>query len=182
MAADGGRGRNAMILYIVRHAIAEQRDADRWPDDHARPLSERGVKRFHPVAHALARLVPELDLLLSSRAIRAWSTAEMLTRIAGWPEPSPCRELEGAESEAVCTAIRRHAGRERIAVVGHEPSLSRLVGYLLSGREDEVYLDFKKGAVVAVAFEGGVRNGMGVMQWMLTPKMARLAGPSSSST
>ena len=171
-----------MILYIVRHAIAEERDADRWPDDHERPLSDRGVKRFHPVAHMLARLVPDLDLLLSSRAVRAWSTAEMLTRIAGWPEPTPCHELEGAESEAVCSAIRKNAGHERIAIVGHEPSLSRLVGYLLTGSEHEVYLDFKKGAVVAVAFEGGVRNGMGVMQWMLTPKMARLVGPSSSSS
>ena len=169
-----------MILYVVRHAIAEERNPDRWPDDHDRPLSERGVRRFHPVAHMLNRLVPDIDALLSSRAVRAWSTAEILTRVAGWPQPMACRELEGASSEAVAAAIRNHAGKERIAIVGHEPSLSQLVGFLLTGREDELYLDFKKGAIVALAFEGGVRNGMGVMQWMLTPKLARLVGGPAS--
>ena len=34
-----------MELLIVRHAIAWERDAKRWPDDGERPLSAPGVTR-----------------------------------------------------------------------------------------------------------------------------------------
>jgi len=33
-----------MDLYIVRHAVAFDRDAERWPDDRERPLTPRGIK------------------------------------------------------------------------------------------------------------------------------------------
>jgi phosphohistidine phosphatase SixA len=32
-------------VYLVRHAIAEQRDFVRWPDDAERPLSPVGIAR-----------------------------------------------------------------------------------------------------------------------------------------
>ena len=45
-----------MELLIVRHAIACERDARRWPDDGARPLSSRGVMRARRAAAGLKKL------------------------------------------------------------------------------------------------------------------------------
>ena len=46
---DGG----PMDLLIVRHAIAMERDAKRWPDDRLRPLSARGIARGSKAAAGL---------------------------------------------------------------------------------------------------------------------------------
>src|SRR4030095_6138514 len=43
-------------LYLVRHAIAEPRDSERWPDDASRPLTENGVKLFRAAARGLRSL------------------------------------------------------------------------------------------------------------------------------
>ena len=47
-----------MRLYLVRHAIAHDRDAKKWPDDGQRPLTKRGIQRFEQVAAGLRKLVP----------------------------------------------------------------------------------------------------------------------------
>ena len=45
-------------ILIVRHAIAAERDAKRWPDDRGRPLTAEGVRRFRGVARHLGETVP----------------------------------------------------------------------------------------------------------------------------
>ena len=82
-----------MDLYLVRHAIAEDRDHARWPDDADRPLSAKGIERFEREARGLATLVPDVDILLASPFSRAWHTAEILTKEAGWPPPVRADEL-----------------------------------------------------------------------------------------
>ena len=52
-----------MDLYLVRHAIAENRSAQRWPDDGDRPLSAKGIERFEREAKGLATLVPTVDIV-----------------------------------------------------------------------------------------------------------------------
>jgi CHAD domain-containing protein len=42
-------------LYLVRHAVAEERGSD-WPDDSQRPLSDDGVKRWRREARGLVAL------------------------------------------------------------------------------------------------------------------------------
>ena len=74
-----------MDLYIVRHAIAGHADGSRWPDDADRPLTPEGAKSFRAAAAGLRRIVSSVDVLLSSRFVRAWQTAELLHEVAGWP-------------------------------------------------------------------------------------------------
>ena len=49
-----------MDVYLIRHAIAELRDATRWPDDSLRPLSDEGSERFRRAARGLSLVVPSL--------------------------------------------------------------------------------------------------------------------------
>src|SRR5207253_362118 len=45
--ARAARARAELVtsLYLVRHAIAENRDAERWPDDALRPLTKDGERK-----------------------------------------------------------------------------------------------------------------------------------------
>ena len=162
-----------MDLYIIRHAIAEDRDSARWPDDADRPLTDRGRERFRPVAAMLGRVAPEIDVLLSSGFARAWETAEIVSEVAGWPAPKRCAALELGSSEEMCAAISEHAGSEAVALVGHEPCLGELVSYLLVGDDDALELDFKKGAAVALNLPAMPGAGNAMLMWVLTSRLAR---------
>lgn len=153
-----------MRVYVVRHAVAEERDAGRWPDDALRPLTADGEHSFRRAAHGLRELVPAVDVLLSSPYVRAWRTAEILYEETGWPAPERCAELEAwRPPEDVLPVV---AGRGSVAVVGHEPMLSGLLGLLL---RTEIAIDFKKGGVVLVED--------GRLRWYATPKILRAISP-----
>ena len=79
-----------MDLYVVRHAVARERDANLWPDDSKRPLTPRGEERFRHAAGGILRLVSEVGAVLSSPFVRAWRTAELLEQRAG-QRPSRAR-------------------------------------------------------------------------------------------
>jgi phosphohistidine phosphatase len=153
-----------MQLYVVRHAIAEERDAERWPDDAERPLTKEGEESFREAARGLARIVPSLDVVLASPYVRAWRTAEILHEEAGWPPPTRCEELEAWRAPAdALEAVGEHGGS--VALVGHEPYLSRLVSLLLTKDDDAVHIDLKKGGVILVEDR--------VLRWYASPKILR---------
>jgi phosphohistidine phosphatase len=151
-------------VYVVRHAIAEQRDDERWPDDAKRPLTKKGEESFREAARGLRLLVPAVEVVLSSPHVRAWRTAELLHEEAGWPEPERCEALEADRSPSDALDVVR--GRGAVAVVGHEPLLSGLVSLLLGA---SLPIDFKKGGVVLVED--------GVLRWYATPKILRSISP-----
>ena len=161
-----------MDLYLVRHAIAEERDPARWPDDADRPLSTKGVDRFERAARGVAKIVPSIDVVLASPYARAWHTAEILAK-AGWPAPVRTDEL-GAErtAEESLRAIQAARGAGAIAAVGHEPNLSELASLAILGTID-LRIELKKGAVLALAFEREVVRGGGYLRWLLPPKALR---------
>ncbi|HEY5099880.1 MAG TPA: phosphoglycerate mutase family protein [Gaiellaceae bacterium] len=150
-------------IYIVRHAIAEERDAERWPDDAERPLSADGEKRFRRAARGLRVLVPEVDVVLSSPYVRAWRTAEILHEEAGWPPPERSDLLGASRAPADgLDAIGARPEASSIAVVGHDPYLSHFISILLTGDLDAVRIELKKGGVVHIDDN--------VLRWYATPK------------
>lgn len=156
-------------LYLVRHAIAEDRDATRWPDDSQRPLTAVGIERFRRAARGLRTVVPSVERVISSPFVRAWQTAELLREEAGWPEPEPGRELGADRDPSEPAALARQNGVSSLALVGHEPQLSQLASLLTTGDETRLAIDLKKGGVIALAASPG---GHGV-RWIATPKLLR---------
>ena len=169
-----------MKLYIVRHAVACDRDANLWPDDSQRPLAPEGEERFRRAAGGILRLVPEVGAILSSPFVRAWRTAELLEQ-AGWPAPVPCEELgPDYSSHKVAGMLARYENLGSVALVGHRPGLYELVSYLLTGDEiDEACgarVQIKKGGAVHLSFNGLPEPGVGSFEWLLTPKALRAVG------
>lgn len=163
-----------MEIYLVRHAIAEDRDPERWPDDSVRPLTEDGERRFRKAARGLASRFAVPDVVLASPFARAWRTAELLNEEAGWPDPEPCRELEAGRSpkEGV-QALARTSTRNVVAAVGHEPNLSELASLLLAGHDQAVSIRMKKGGVAGLQVDGRPRPASATLLWLLTPAVLR---------
>jgi phosphohistidine phosphatase len=160
-------------LYLVRHAPAGHADPARLPDDALRPLTEDGIRRFRSAARGLRRIVPEVDLVLSSGFARAWQTAELLQDEAGWPEPEDCAALEANQPPSAALDVLRGRSAESIALVGHEPHLSRLAASLCTGDEDGLRLELKKGAVARLELTGPVEPGGALLRWVVAPRILR---------
>jgi phosphohistidine phosphatase len=123
-------------------------------------------------------MVPGVDVVLASPYVRAWRTAELVRVEAGWPEPEPCPELAADRpTSAALEPLRRTAGHESVALVGHEPNLSSLASLLLAGDDGAVGLELKKGGVVALTFAAAPEPGSAVLRWSATPKILRALSP-----
>ncbi len=165
-----------MELLLVRHALALPPEGEGEEADDLRPLAPKGVKRFRKVVRGLEALGVRLDLILTSPKRRALETAELLSRLLdGESRVSP--HLTAPPSEALLGEIPEEG---RVALVGHEPYLSQLLGWLLLGdymgastREGlgERFL-FKKGGVAWL--EGSPRPGGMVLKALFPPKVFRI--------
>ena len=162
-----------MDVYLVRHAIGETRDSTQWPDDSKRPLTPEGEARFGKAARGLRRIAPHVDVVLASPYVRAWQTAEILEREAGWPAPERAAELEASRATADALDLLRRRASGSVALVGHEPNMSSLASLLLAGDEHTVAIELKKGAVVLLTLSPEVRPGSALLRWIATPKILR---------
>ena len=158
-------------LYFVRHGLAEER-GDAWPDDSKRPLTDEGMSRMRKAARGLARLGVTVDLVLSSPVVRARQTAELLA--AGLESRPSLVNVDSLAPDgshaAVIADLEKHARKNCIALVGHEPMIGELVARLIGSRHP---IEFKKGAVCRVDLEDLPPVGPGDLRWLLTPKILR---------
>lgn len=168
-----------MLLLLVRHAIAEDRVAfaRTGKDDDLRPLSGAGRKKMRLVAEALRDLVPSPDLLLTSPLLRARQTADVLAAAVDLA-PVDCPSLApDAEPADVLRALAERRNAHTVIAVGHEPALSRLAGYALTGRAQPLFT-LKKGAACLLEVAPAWRPGAASLVWLLTPAQLRaLAAP-----
>ena len=120
-----------MRLLIVRHAEAVPAAAAGVPDAE-RPLTRYGEYVFRAAARELARRVPAPEVLLASPLLRAQQTAAFLSEawgVAVTAEPA----LASGSVETILEALTDHANRDTVAIVGHEPTVSGLLGELVGG-------------------------------------------------
>jgi phosphohistidine phosphatase len=164
-----------MVLLIVRHAIAMERDARRWPDDGLRPLSPRGIARAQKAAAGLRQIAARPTVVLASPLLRTRQTAQILARYAGWPSASVCDELAPAAAPGQLLALLARNTARRIAVVGHEPHLSEFLAACLPGRTRPA-LGLRKMGVALVSFGGRVQPSGGRLEWLAAPRILRAAG------
>jgi phosphohistidine phosphatase len=173
------RSERLVDLYLVRHAIADTRDAARWPDDSKRPLTETGAQRFRSAARGMSLIVPTVDRMLSSPYRRAWQTAEILDEETGWPAPEPCSELKASRSPSDVVEMLGRNEAASLALVGHEPLLSSLASLLLTAGSEHVWIELKKGGVIFLELPGRAGEGAAVLRWSLSPRILRTLDPKA---
>jgi phosphohistidine phosphatase len=166
-----------MILLLVRHAHAGERDSLRWPDDTQRPLTRRGRDGARRMARRLRTQRLKPTLILASPWRRAWHSAELLAEGAtAGLKPVAVGALAMTPAIApIARAIGSQDPAAIIALVGHEPWLSQLAALLLTGRRDGLTIDFPKGGVLGLEAEE-VKSGAARLRFLLRPKQAERGG------
>lgn len=166
-----------MKLVVIRHGPAGDRaewDAE-GRDDRLRPLTSDGKKQMRRVATGLATLVPSIDVLATSPLVRAEQSADIIaeqyrtdvvTLDALAPDSAPEKTVEW---------LRALEAEETVALVGHEPHLSTLVGYLLTGKRIS-FIDLKKAGVALLELPDPPQSATGALEGLLTPRVLRRLG------
>lgn len=165
-----------MELFLIRHAIA----APRRPalPDAERPLTRRGRERFIQAVAGLQRLGIRLRQVHHSPWLRAVETAALLAPVLQGdrlPTPTLARPPEAA----LLHEMLREIAQTPAALVGHEPWMSELLAWLVTGSPATgAAFAFKKGGVAWL--EGPLRPGSMVLRAHLPPRVLRALGRADS--
>jgi phosphohistidine phosphatase len=162
-------------LLIVRHGAAGDRES--WQsegrDDRLRPLTSEGKKEVRRAAAGLVNLLPDLPLLATSALVRATQTADILAKAYGCDIVSLDALEPDEDPSNIVEWLQTQQPDSTIGLVGHEPHLSTLVGYLLTGDRDS-FIDLKKGGACLLKIDAPIRAGGAELKWLLAPR--ELAG------
>lgn len=154
-----------MKLLLIRHADAGDPGPD-WPDDDERPLTDEGHAQASRLGPALGRLLPDCDVLCSTSLKRARETAGGIQSNNDWPKPIvhpsdmwiPLRQMLDS-----FTAYQKGC----VAYVGHEPVLSGLISFLLTGIQTDAVVKMGKGAAALLEVDDQPRARL---LWLLVPE------------
>src|SRR5437762_11858126 len=130
-------------------------------------------------ALGLKALIPELDVVGASPYKRAFETAEIIASAYGDLTVERVAELTpGASLDRVVAWLTGGHARGSVAVVGHEPDLSRLVCTLLADTS-RPFLELRKGAACLLESPGPVGRGAAPLAWFLGPSRLRPRGTAA---
>lgn len=118
-------------LVIVRHAKSSW--SDPFLSDDQRPLTKRGNRDAPLMGARLAEWGPPVDRVISSSAVRALATAELVTQEMGlpWDEIQVEDDLYHATEYEVLDLIQEQEDYlDGLMLFGHNPGLTYLVNDL----------------------------------------------------
>ncbi|MEE8356764.1 MAG: histidine phosphatase family protein [Anaerolineales bacterium] len=118
-------------LVIVRHAKSSW--DNRGLSDHDRPLNRRGLRDAPVMGARLTEWGPPVDRVISSSAVRALTTAELITQEMGlpWDEIVIAEALYHASEEDLLEIIQEQEDYlDGLMMFGHNPGMTCLVNDL----------------------------------------------------
>ena len=153
-----------MRLYLVQHgdAVPERRDPER-------PLSVAGRQEVEAVARLLAGAHARVAHVVHSGKLRAQQTAELLaTALAPGTVPEAMAGL--SPNDPVEPTVRTITDwTSDVMLVGHLPSMGKLVARLVADDERKPVAAFVPGTVVCLQQD---EAGGWVIAWMVRPELA----------
>ena len=160
-----------MNLYIIRHAIAVDEATSDYASDSERPLTDKGRKKMRQIAKALRLLGVEFDLILSSPYVRACETAEILANVFKMKDKIVLSDslIPEGNPDLLIGEINEKHTVDSLAIVGHEPYLSSLIG-LLTADTAKIEITLKKGGVCYLSADDlHHQDHRATLEWLLTP-------------
>ena len=137
-------------LILLRHGLAGDREEFRQEvglSDDLRPLTVEGRKDLKKTLSRYQKFLPEIEAVFTSPLLRAVQTAEIAYKILDCPQPEIRDFLKPFVSpQNSLSALLEHSNWTTAMIVGHEPHLSRLLSYTLTGAEKNV-CQIKKGGL-----------------------------------
>ena len=159
-----------MIVYLLRHGIAENHAASGLDSDRA--LTGEGFEKLRIVLRVAAGASVRPDVILTSPYRRAMETAAVARDVLKTKEQIvQCSALTPESSpQSAWNEIRNWSGEEEVLIASHEPLVSSLLSYLL-GVTEHIH-DFKKAGLAKVQMDRLSAQPAGTLLWLLTPALA----------
>ena len=123
------------------------------------------------IAKALRHLGVEFDLILSSPYVRACETAEILADVFKMKDKIIFSDhlIPLGNPELLVGEINENHTVDSLAIVGHEPHLSSLIG-LLTAESAKLEITLKKGGVCHLSADDlHHQDHRATLEWLLTP-------------
>lgn len=140
-----------MKLYIVRHAIAEERGKKFYSNDD-RPLSKPGIRKMQKNAETIGKLIDTPVTIISSPLMRAYHTSEILASTLKKSSTITLSDslLPEASVENLIRLCSNYSDNDAVLIVGHEPVLSRFISAILHHKGK--LFSLKKGSICLIEF------------------------------
>jgi len=116
----------------MRHGKSDWSSTAR--SDYDRPLMKRGVKTAAKIGKWILQNGYTPDIIVSSPALRARSTARLVCEAFKRPESDIVYDerIYDADVDELLAVISDHVGEESVLLVGHNPGMDELLDYLSS--------------------------------------------------
>jgi phosphohistidine phosphatase len=170
-----------MLIYLVRHGIATDREDPSCPPDPERRLTEKGIAKTREVARGAKELGIDADLFLSSPYLRALETAEVFAGEFGY-DKGKIRKLDALKPAASPAMLFREINRlggaarkevESVICFGHAPNLDSVIAAGVG--TGSPFTALKKSGVACLEMER-LAPPRGLLLWLATPKLLRSLG------
>ena len=126
-------------LTLVRHAKSSWKDTSL--SDRDRPLNKRGKRDAPEMGQRITAAGIRPSLIVSSPAVRAWTTAKIIADQIGYPREFLQRDsaLYLASVNGILDVIvAQDAGFNNVMLVGHNPGFTDFANYLVPGLTNNI--------------------------------------------
>jgi len=135
-------------LYIVRHTIKKDESPETY--DYDTQLTQDGIEKAITMAKKLAEKEKNIDLIVSSPAVRTKHTAEIFAKELNYNKTIMLNEVlyMAFVNELIETITYTFDSVNSMLLVGHNPSLTALAVTLVGFKEK-----FAEGAIMQIDFD-----------------------------
>jgi phosphohistidine phosphatase len=126
-------------LTLVRHAKSSWNN--NGLSDRERPLNKRGEHDAPMMGRRIVAAEIRPSLIISSPAVRAWTTAKIIAREIGYPREFLQREKSvymASLDDLLDVMVAQDAEFNNVLLVGHNPGLTYFANYLSPGVTDNL--------------------------------------------
>jgi phosphohistidine phosphatase len=126
-------------LTLVRHAKSSWKDTSLADRD--RPLNKRGNRDAPEMGRRIAAAGIRPSLIVSSPAVRAWTTAKIIANEIGYPAEFLQRDsaLYLASVDGILDVIAaQDVGFNNLMLVGHNPGFTDFANFLVPGLTNNI--------------------------------------------
>ena len=161
---------NIKTIILFRHGESDWNfDFDK---DHERSLTKKGIKATEKMGAYLLKINQIPDIVVSSTALRAKTTAEVAIKKGQWNCPLLLESgIYGGNPQFLFNLVKLQDNIfNSICLVGHEPNFSRFISLATDGE----YISFPTSSMAKIDFN--VKNwveiimGFGNLDWLVGPK------------
>jgi phosphohistidine phosphatase len=157
-------------VILIRHAEAGDRDAAQYPNDDLRPITAEGRRKQSAFARVMKQMGIRFSFLVTSPLERAVQTAEVVDEVFGHKDAPTLSDALGnaCTPPSVLKVLAKFPPDATVAMVGHEPALSRVAAAFIAPG-GEAHIELKKSGVIGIGFPGLPELGRGTLLYHLKP-------------